>query len=203
MPPETDVDADTSGIEQSTSASPDGDDGVDRRRLIRWIAVLAFAVPVVVELLTFGNLLGDELLSEGSSDDTSGATTDEQSGTETSVVGEGDELLPETDASETVVTSEVRGDPSSDQTYVLRVNIENSTDSPVELKLTALRLRDGTTLDSVSASGTIPPGEEGEVTGAWSLPNQSMPAAVEAAGEKDGETVVSRFVPLKRPAIRG
>lgn len=205
MSPDTNVDADEPAVERATTDPANGDDGVDRRRLIRWIAALAFAVPVVVELFTFGNLLGNELLSDDGSEGSAGGTrsTAETETAEADAVGEGDELLPETQPTETVLTSEVRGDPSAEQTYVLRVAIENSTESAVELRLTALRLNDGSTLDGVSASGRIQPGTEGEVTGAWTVPSGSMPAAVEAVELRDGEKVVSRFVPLKRPAIHG
>lgn len=177
-------------------------DGVDRRRLIRWIALLAFAVPVVIELFTFGNLLENELLP-GDDDDGAGGTTATPDPTDEDAVGVGDELLPETAATETVVTSEVRGDPSSEQTYVLRVAIENTTEASVKLRLTQLRLRDGTTRESVSSSGTVAAGEEGELTAAWTIPGGSMPDAVEAIASRDGEQVVSRFVDLRRPAIRG
>lgn len=192
--------AESSGDAQRRASSPD-EEGIDRRRLIRWVAVLAFAVPVIVELLTFGGLLENELLPGDDGD--GGAGTTATPSADDDAVGIGDELLPETAASETVVTSEVRGDPSSEQTYVLRVSIENGTESSVELRLTRLRLRDGATRESVASSGTIAAGEEGELTGAWTIPGGSMPAAVEAVALRDGERVVSRFVDLKRPAIRG
>lgn len=177
------------------------EEGVDRRRLIRWIAVLAFVVPVVVELITFGGLIGDKLLPGG--DDDGAASTTTPDANDEDPVGIGDELLPETAASETVVTSEVRGDPSSDGTYVLRVAIENTTEAAVELRLTQLRLNDGATQESVSSSGSIAAGEDGELTAAWTVPGGSMPDAVEVVALQGGETVVSRFVELKRPPIRG
>lgn len=194
------TDSEDPGDVQQPASSPDKD-GVDRRRLIRWIAVLAFAVPVVIELFTFGNLLENELLPGGDEDGSGGATATPSAADE--AVGVGDELLPETAATETVVTPEVRGDPSSEQTYVLRVAIENTTDRSVELRLRRLRLHDRPTRESVASSGEIAPGESGELTGAWTIPGGSMPDAVEAVSLQDGETVVSRFVDLQRPAIRG
>lgn len=191
--------ADQSEATQPRASQSGEDDEVDRRKLIRWIAALAFGGAILLELYTFRSIIARELFPGSDSENGAGTTeteTDES-------VGVGDELLPETDANETVLTSEVRGDPASEQTYVLRVGIENTTDVTVQLHLTTLRLRDGTTVDSVSSSGPVEPGEEGEVTGAWTLPSESMPDAVEVVALRDEETVVERFVDLQRPPIRG
>jgi hypothetical protein len=200
-----DNDESTPASDQSGGAqprvSPSGDDEVDRRRLIRWIAALAFGGAILLELFTFRRIIARELFPGEDTDTGTGATATETP-TETTV-GVGDELLPETEATETVVTSEVRGDPASEQTYVLRVEIENTTDVTVQLHLTTLRFRDGTTVDNVSSSGPIAGGETGEVTGAWTLPDESMPDAVKAIALRDGETIVERFVDLQRPPIRG
>lgn len=192
--------ADQSGAAQPRASQSD-DDEVDRRKLIRWIAALAFGGAILLELFTFRSIIANELFPGKGSENGAGATETETETDET--VGVGDELLPETDATETVLTSEVRGDPASEQTYVLRVEVENTTDVSVQLHLTTLRLRDETTVDNVSSSGPIEPGETGEVTGAWTLPNESMPDAVKAVALRDGETIVERFVDLQRPPIRG
>lgn len=193
--------ADQSGAAQPRASRPDDADEIDRRKLIRWIAGLAFGLAFLLELYTFRSLLVSQLFPGEDSENGSGATETETPTEET--VGVGDELLPETDATETVVTSEVRGDPGGEGTYVLRVEIENTTDVTVQLHLTTLRFRNETTVENVSSSGPIAAGETGEVTGAWTLPNESMPDAVKAIALRDGETIVSRFVDLQRPPIRG
>ncbi|MXR40564.1 hypothetical protein GRX01_04275 [Halobaculum sp. WSA2] len=183
--------------------SADPDEDIDRRRLIRWIAVLAFAVPVVVEVLTFGGLLGNTLIPGGgeeSSEDGSAAST---TSSRDDGVGIGDELLPEAPPVETVEVSEVRGESADSRTYVLRVAVENTTDGPVELRLAGVTLRDGRSLESVSTTGSIPAGGTGEVTGAWGLPTDSMPVSVDAVLLRDGTESIARSVPLKRPPIRG
>lgn len=205
----TDNTADTD--EPSTVEEPrEGDDDPSRRRLIRWIAVLAFAVPVVVEVLTFGGLLSNELLPGGDGEESGdGTATSDDSPTATATatpmegaVGVGDELIADTQAVETIEVSEVRGEPGS-RTYILRVTVENTTDAAVELRLTGVTLHDGTELDSVSSTGAIPAGEAGEVTGAWQLPMDSMPASVDAVLVRDDEVQTEQSVPLKRPPIRG
>ena len=203
----TDTD-DLAAPSESPTPEPSGsDDDLDRRRLIRWIAVLAFAVPVIVEVLTFGGLIGDTLLSGDGGDTADGTATD---GTETATptpgetaVGVGDELLPDAPPVETIEVSEVRGESPDSRTYVLRVAVENTTEGSVELRLTGVTLRDETSLESVSTTGSIPAGGTGEGTGAWGLPTDSMPVAVDVVLLRDGEESTSRSVPLKRPPIRG
>lgn len=159
-----------------------GDGGLSRRRLVRWVAVLAFGVPVVVEGVTFGRLFVERLLGGDGDGDGTG-------------VGAGDELLPSTAVTETVVTTTVRGD-GADRTYVLRVAVENTTDDPVELRLAALRLADGTTVESVSGTGRIAPGERGEVTGAWALGADGDPESVRAVALRNGAVVHEASVPV-------
>lgn len=208
----TDNNSDTDDLaapdESPTTESSGPDEDLDRRRLIRWIAVLAFAVPVIVELLTFGGLIGDTVLSGGGEGDADGTTTADGTVSATATprenaVGVGDELLPEAPPVETIEVSEVRGESPDSRTYVLRVAVENTTDGSVELRLTGVTLRDETSLESVSTTGAIPAGETGEVTGAWDLPIDSMPVTVDVVLLRDGEEPTSQSVPLKRPPIRG
>jgi len=207
----TDTNSDTDDLAapgESPTTDPSGsDENLDRRRLIRWIAVLAFAVPVIVEVLTFGGLIGDTLLSGDGGDDADGtATASTETATATpgeTAVGVGDELLPDAPPVETIEVSEVRGGSPDSRTYVLRVAVENTTEGSVELRLTGVTLRDETSLESVSTTGSIPAGGTGEVTGAWGLPTDSMPVAVDVVLLRDGEESTSRSVRLKRPPIRG
>lgn len=193
----TESHADTDDSPEPPAGDGDADEaGIDRRRLIRWIAVLAFAVPVVVEALTFGNIVGDQLLAGG--DDTETATPT----TRPNAVGVGDELLAETAATETIEQSEIRQSESG-RTYVLQVAVTNETDAPVELRLRTLRLRDGSTVDGVSSTGTVEPGSSSLVTAAWSVPGEKTPDAVQAVALRDGERVVDEFVTLSRPPIVG
>ena len=177
---------------------PAADDEVDRRRLIRWIAALAFGVPIVVELLTFGGLLEAELFPGGENEVEQ--TESETDTDEPDAVGVGDELLTETAATETITTSEVRQDDSG-RTYVFSVEVENGTESAVELRTGRVRLRDGETVDGVSSTGRIEPGESGMVTAAWEIPDDAMPGAVEVVATRGGETIVDRFVSVERPPI--
>ncbi|WP_053947671.1 hypothetical protein [Halolamina sediminis] len=179
--------------------APPEDDEIDRRRLIRWIAVLAFGVPVVVEVLTFGNIINDELLGGGDDPTPTAAATETD---RPDAVGVDDELLPETAATETITTSEVR-QTEGGRTYVFGAEVENTTEEPVELRTQRLRLRDGERVDGVSSTGSIDPGESGVVTAAWSIPDSAMPGAVEVTAVRGGETVFEGFVLVEQPVVVG
>lgn len=186
--------------EDAPTAPAEDDDEIDRRRLIRWIALLAFGVPVVVEALTFGNIIGDELLGGG---ENGAAATDDETDTPTDqsdAVGVGDELLPETAATETITTSEVRQSEEG-RTYVFRVDVENDTDATVELRTRRLRLRDGTTVDGLSSTGPIEPESSGMMTAAWEFEGDAMPGAVECVALQGGERVFEGFVAVESPPI--
>lgn len=202
-PNETESGPESDSKDRSNRPDDEDEDEIDRRRLIRWVAVLAFLIPVVVELLTFGGLIESKLLPGGDEDgeDQQGTQTETRTGDSTDV-GVGDELLPETAATETVATSEIRERDDGGRTYVLMIDVENGTESTVELRLTALVLDDDSTLESPSSSGPIPPGEDGGVTGAWELPSGTMPEAVSVAEDRDGEQIVSKTVQIARPPIR-
>lgn len=194
------TDDDVSTDAEEPTAPPDDDEDIDRRRLIRWIALIAFGIPVVVEVLTFANIIDDELLSGDDEEptETGTATPTDRPG----AVGVGDELLSETAATETITTSEIRTGESS-RTYVLGVEVENDTDATVELRSRHVRLRDGETIDGVSSTGSVEPGATGTMTAAWGIPEGTTPDAVEVVSLRDGARVFEDYVTVERPPIVG
>lgn len=197
----TDTDDTETTAEQpaaATANSSPSEDELDRRRLLTWLVVAAFLVPVVVEVVTFGNLILDWLGPGG------GESSGPETGTQTptagpDAVGVGEQLLPETDPVETVEQSVVRG--ATDRTYILRVSVENSTAESVDLRLGALTLYDGTTVAGRSRTGEIESGDSGTVTGAWSLPNDEMPRRVAVRETSDDSVLADETVVLARPPI--
>ncbi|NHX36317.1 MULTISPECIES: hypothetical protein [Halolamina] len=195
-PPDTDEPTDP----DEPTAPPADDEEIDRRRLIRWIALIAFGIPVVVEVLTFANIIDAELLGGDDDDPTETGTATPTDRPD--AVGVGDELLPETAASETITTSEIRAEESS-RTYVFGVEVENDTDATVEIRTRHVRLRDGERIDGVSSTGSIEPGSSGTLTAAWQIPEGSMPGAVEVVALRDGGRVFEDYVTVERPPIVG
>lgn len=170
---------------------------MERRTLIRLLVGLAIGIPVLVELLTFLGLIESRLFDD---DDDDGTPTDGPRR-----IGVGDELLPETIQTETVTDSAIRG-AGSPWVFVLSVSVENAGTDPYELRLQTLTLGDGSTVAGGATSGRVAPGESGEVTGAWEIPEGSSPeelevAAIEYVDEEPDETTTR--VSLAAPPVRG
>ena len=194
----TDSDEPADRPDEPAGPPAEGDDDLDRRRLIRWIALIAFGIPIVIELLTFGNIIDNEFFGGDEPTETGTPTPTDRPG----AVGVGDELLPETAATETITTSEIRAEDGS-RTYVFGVEVENDTDATVTLRTRHVRLRDGTVVDGVSSTGSVEPGSTGTVTAAWGIPQGTMPDAVEVVALRNGERVFENYVLVTRPPVVG
>lgn len=176
----------------------EGDDGISRRTLIRLLVGLGFGIPIAIEGLTFLGLLNDRLLGGGDDGDGNGAST---STPEPSGVGIGETFLPETEATETLADGVVSA--GSDRwTVRLHVAVDNGGAEPYVLEVSTLYLADGTEIDGRSSTGRIPPGESGELTGAWAIPSGSTPAALDATVTV-GETETDYRVELGKIPVEG
>jgi hypothetical protein len=157
---------------------------MERRQLVKWLIVVAIAVPLLVEGITLLGLLNNEFGGDG--DD----------GTPTPLpdtVGTGDELLTETDQRETLRQATVDG--GDRWTLTLTVTVNNTGDRPYELVLGAVQTQDGKRVEGETSTGTIQPGESTTVTAQWSLGSGSLPDRLSVtAVAYDGEGGVARTV---------
>jgi hypothetical protein len=157
-----------------TDQSPDDP---SRRRLFRILLALAIGIPVAIEASTFFGMLSGER-GDGAADI-------------------GDELLPDTPQTETLLDSSVYEGPP--RQYELVVGVENQTETDFELTVGPLFTDAG---DRVSGTVTreVPAGESRELRARWELDGETMPEAVRVRGTADGEETTER-VALARPAV--
>lgn len=183
------------GMEVDSPPEPgdDSEETISRRTLIRILVGLGIGIPVVVEGLTLLGLVGDQFGGDGS-DGTDTATAADNG------VGVGDELLPGTAPTETVVEGYVTGD---DWTFTLVVTVDNGSDRTYELRLGAVTTEDGDRVDGGRGTGSIEPGESASVTGQWSLPEGSTPESVDVVAVAGDATEVERQVRLGKFPVRG
>lgn len=168
--------------------------GIDRRTLIRILVGLGIGIPVLIEALTLLGLVGDLF---GPGDGETPTPTETATG-----VGVGDELLPETPATDTVESAFIA---LEGWTFTMVVGIENTTDRTYELRLRSVTTDGGATVRGGGESDPVPPGESGSVTGSWDLPEGSSPASVDVVSiARDGTvTKVDRTVTLGSVPVRG
>lgn len=148
-----------------------------RRRLFRLLLALAIGIPVAVEASTFVGMLTGERRE--------------------TVADIGDELLPETPQTETLLDSSLYEGPP--RQYELVAGVENETESAYELTVGPLFTEAG---DRVAGTVTraVPAGESRELTARWELEDEAMPAAVRTRATWNGETADER-IELARPAV--
>jgi hypothetical protein len=140
---------------------------MERKRLIRVLIILAIAVPLLVEGLTFLGLVGSHFGGSDEADTATGTTTPDP-------VTTGDELLTETNQTETLSSAFLQS--GGDRwTLTLTVTVDNTGGSPYELQLGTVTLNDGKRVDGASTTGKIDPGQTGTVTGTWKVPAGSTP----------------------------
>jgi hypothetical protein len=189
------------------AAPPDRGGGLSKRTLIRLLVGFGIGLPILIEALTFLGLLQQQFGGDGGD----GAATPTDSATETETpagVRVGDDLLPETDRSERLVTAVLRESGGDTWPLSLTVEVTNDGDTDYEFQLLAVGLADGRTVSGRTSTDRLVPGESRTVTGEWALPAGSTPQWVEAValiypdGEESVETV-ERRVDLAKIPVRG
>jgi hypothetical protein len=199
-------DAETTGAETGDGADgtggadgADGDDDTDRRRLIMYVLIIAFAVPLIVEGVTFVGLVGSYVGGPA------GTAAPTATPTPTAGVAEGEELLTDTDRSERVSTVTLRSGDDG-WTLTVTVQVENTGDVPYELRLGAVTTDGGRRVAGSASSGRLVPGGSVTVSAQWDLPAGDRPSTlvVTAVEFDDGEQVlVDREVRVGRVPVQG
>lgn len=143
---------------------------MERRNLIRLLVGLGLGIPIAVEAITYGGLIGSKLSdrTDGQADggtrsdgtDPGSVTSEGQDGDPVEV---GDDILPATPQSDTVTEATIEsGDP---RTFRLRIAVENTEEEHYELQTSALTMEDGTTIPGGGRTGQIPPGGRTTLSG--------------------------------------
>jgi hypothetical protein len=178
--------------------------GLSKRTLIRLLVGISIGVPLVVEGATFLELFRRQLGGEGDGDTaTTGTATPSAE-----AVGVGDDLLPSTDRSETLAEAVLRERDADGWPLTLTVDVTNDAETAYEFQLLTVTLDDGRSVGGRASTGRLAPGERGSVTGEWSIPAGSTPAAVDVvalvypAGDGSVETI-ERRVDLAKIPVRG
>lgn len=174
--------------------------GLDRRTLVRLLVGLGFGIPVLVEGATVLGFVRETLAGDGDSD--AGGGSDGASTADTTTTDDGvavnEELFPATAPTERMRAAVVEETDTGRQ-FVTTVQVDNTTDSVYELRLTGLSTDAGTRLEASASTGTVPPGESAVVTGRWSLPVDERPARLHATalvGPGDATTSERLTAPL-------
>lgn len=202
----TDVPNDSPNAADTPDSDGDGDTpgGISKRTLIRLLVGFGIGIPILVEAITFLGLL-DQQFGGGSEDDGGASTATE---TATPGVTVGDDLLPETDRSETLASAILREVDGDRWPLSLTVEVRNSGDTDYEFQLLSVYLDDGRTVSGRASTDRLAPGERRTITGEWAIPAGSTPRAVEVVAlvysNDDGSVeTIERRAELAKIPVRG
>jgi hypothetical protein len=193
-----------------TPADSDGDSdtpgGISKRTLIRLLVGFGIGIPILIEAITFLGLL-DQQFGGGSEDGDTG-TGSTATETATPGVAVGDDLLPETDRSETLASAILREVDGDRWPLSLTVEVRNSGDTDYEFQLLSVHLDDGRTVGGRVSTDRLAPDERRTITAEWSIPAGSTPRAVDVVAlvYPDGDDAVEtieRRVELAKIPVRG
>lgn len=170
---------------------------MDRRTLVRLLVVLGIGIPLVVEGATFTTMI-DHGLTGTSSASTATPTT-------SGGVAVGDDLVAATPTSETVTDALVLVHPD-EWTFTLTVRVENTGETPYELRLDAAETAGGKTISASTSTGKLAPGESKVITGRWHLPPGATPTKVDVValtyGTDTSTEAVRTTVDLAKVPVR-
>ncbi|MBX0286331.1 hypothetical protein [Haloarcula salinisoli] len=137
--------------------------------MVRVLIVLAIAIPIAIEVVTFGGLIGHYLGGGGAGPAATPTATAETGGATVD-----DEILTATAATERVDAATLT-EADNGTRFVLTVTVTDPVDG-YELRLGAVTTRSGRTIEGSGATtGRLDAGEDGLVTGTWQLPDGDRP----------------------------
>lgn len=164
---------------------------MERRNFIRALIAVAIGVPIAIEAVTFSRLFTEGLFGEGS-----GGEMPNGEG-----VDVGEDLLPETDANDTIALMTLEATSESEWTFRMDVDVENTTEQSYRLKIGPVSLVDGSTVGETVSTGEMEPGASTTLQGEWSVPSGSRVEAIWAGGKTGEDSVTERvrLAPVEPP----
>ncbi len=164
---------------------------MERRNFIRALIAVAIGVPVAIEAVTFSRLFSAGLFGEGS-----GGEMPDGEG-----VDVGEDLLPETDAGDTISRMSLEATGETEWTFQLVVDVENTTEQVYRLKIGPVSLGDGSTVGETVSTGEMEPGASTTLRGEWSVASGSRVEAIWAGGKTGSDNVTERvrLAPVEPP----
>lgn len=184
-----------------TDAPSDDGSRISKRTLIRLLVGFGIGIPILVEALTFLGLL-EQQFGGGDDDGTATSTPDSDS-----AVGVGDDLLPETDRSETLASAVLREDDGDRWPLSLTVEVRNTGDTDYEFQLLGVHLDDDRTVGGRTSTDRLAPGDRRTITAERSIPAGATPRAVDVVAlvysDDDAVETIERRVELAKIPVRG
>lgn len=150
---------------------------MDDRRWILYVLGVTMLVPFLLEGWTFYSLIRDSVTGAGG--------PPAETSAERRYYGEGDEVLPSTQARETLRDLRLTGEGKR-WTFHLLVEVENGTAEPYDLRLVEVILQNGERITSDRAV-RIEPNSSGSLEARVTIPAGTSPRSLRVATDTDSK----------------
>ncbi|KAA9397931.1 hypothetical protein Har1130_06370 [Haloarcula sp. CBA1130] len=147
-------------------------DGPEQKTLLRLLIIAGIGIPILIEVVTFGSMMGHHLIGDAGDEAVPETPTAESAG-----VGVGDPIL---DSSAVAARIDSASVVTADEgwRFTLAVNVTNTGSDPAAVRLDSVTTRSGETVAEAASTGKLPAGQADDVTKSWLLPPGERPDTV-------------------------
>lgn len=162
-------------------------DGPEQKTLLRLLIIVGIGLPILIEVVTFGSMMGHHLVGDTGEEAVPETPTAEQAGASV-----GDPILESSEVSARIEAASV---VTADEgwRFTLTVNVTNTGPDPAAVRFDSVTTRSGETIAGAASTGQLPAEETDDVTKSWLLPPGERPATVSVTVLQypDGESAQS------------
>jgi len=162
-------------------------DGPEQKTLLRLLIIVGIGLPILIEVVTFGSMMGHHLIG-----DTRGEAVPETPTAEQAGAGVGDPILESAAVSARIEAASV---VTADEgwRFSLTVNVTNTGSDPAAVRLDSVTTRNGETVEGAGSTGKLTADQSADVTKSWLLPPGERPDTVSVTMFQypDGESAQS------------
>ncbi|WP_135662189.1 hypothetical protein [Halorhabdus rudnickae] len=166
---------------------------MNRTTLAKVLLVVAIAIPVIIEGITFFGLFGQHF---GSANDAATPTPD--------ALGVGEDLLSGVEGSEAAATIESGSIQASDDgwLFTVSINVANHGNSPTRVTFGPVTTGEGTVLEQTVTSDRLSKNGTDSVVAQWTLPSGETPRSIEVALRGEDRAAIEQTVRIGGFAVQ-
>ncbi|MEF8829198.1 MAG: hypothetical protein V5A49_09185 [Haloarcula sp.] len=147
-------------------------DGPEQKTLLRLLIIVGIGLPILIEVVTFGSMMGHHLTGGAGGEPVAETPTAEPAG-----AGVGDPILESSAVSARIEAASV---VTTDEgwRFTLEVNVTNTASETAAVRLDSVTTRNGETVEGAASTGQLPVEQTDDVTKSWLLPSGERPDTV-------------------------
>ena len=147
-------------------------DGPEQKTLLRLLIIVGIGLPILIEVVTFGSMMGHHLTGGAGGEPVAETPTAEPAG-----AGVGDPVLESSAVSARIEAASV---VTTDEgwRFTLEVNVTNTASETAAVRLDSVTTRNGETIEGAASTGKLTTDQSAGVAKSWLLPSGERPDTV-------------------------